>query len=98
MSKMKHGMASAEHTQTDKSSHIFKHLEHSYSCNIQYTSLCFKILDSTNSVISPKLKEARRGKILTEVLNQKNSLQREWRFDRKPFNTVLSRSLAECYR
>ena len=92
---MKHGMTSAEHAHTDKSSHIFKHLEHSSSCKIQYTYLT---LDSANSVISPKLKEARRSKIFTEVLNQKNSLQREWRFDRKPFNTVLTRSLAEYYR
>ena len=47
-----------EHTVSDKNSHIFKHLSQFSSCRGMYTPSCFRILDSANSSIDLKLKEA----------------------------------------
>ena len=45
-------------TVRDKNSHIFKHLSQFPSCKGMYTPSCFRILDSANSSIDLKLKEA----------------------------------------
>ena len=47
-----------EHTVSDKKSHIFKHFSQFPSCRGMYTPSCFRILDSANSSIDLKLKEA----------------------------------------
>ena len=47
-----------EHTLSDKNSHIFKHFSQFPSCKGMYTPSCFRILDSANSSIDLKLKEA----------------------------------------
>ena len=47
-----------EHTVSDKNSHIFKHFSQFPSCKGMYTPSCFRILDSANSSIDLKLKEA----------------------------------------
>ena len=43
---------------SDKNSHIFKHFSQFPSCKGMYTPSCFRILDSANSSIDLKLKEA----------------------------------------
>ena len=58
-----------EHTQTDKNSHIFKHLQHSSNCKDLYTSSCFKILDKANFSIPLKIKESFYIKKLKPELN-----------------------------
>jgi len=47
-----------EYTVSDKNSHIFKHFSQFPSCRGVYTPFCFRILDSENSSIDLKLKEA----------------------------------------
>ena len=47
-----------EHTVSDKNSHIFKNLSQFPACKGMYTPSCFRILDSANSSIDLKLKEA----------------------------------------
>ena len=47
-----------EHTVSDKNCHIFKHFSQFPSCKGMYTPSCFRILDSANSFIDLKLKEA----------------------------------------
>ena len=46
-----------EHTVSDKNSHIFKHFSQFPSCKSMYTP-CFRMMDSANSSIDLKLKEA----------------------------------------
>ena len=58
-----------EHTQTDKSSHIFKHLQHSSLCKNHYTRECFKLLDKANFPIALKIKESLYIKKLKPELN-----------------------------
>ena len=47
-----------EHIKKDNKSHIFKHLHSSETCFDSYNSLCFKIIDKTNSKFDLKIKEA----------------------------------------
>ena len=42
----------------DNNSHTFKHLHSSETCFDAYDSLCFKIIDKTNSKFDLKIKEA----------------------------------------
>ena len=43
---------------TNKSSHIFKHLEQSHNCKSLCKKTCFEIVDTANSAIMLKVKEA----------------------------------------
>ena len=47
-----------EHIKKDNKSHIFKHLHSSETCFDSYNSLCFKIIDKTNSKFDLKIQEA----------------------------------------
>ena len=47
-----------EHIKKDSKCHICKHLHSSAVCFDSYTSLCFKIIDNTNSKFDLKTKEA----------------------------------------
>ena len=47
-----------EHIKKDNKSHIFKHLHSSETCFVSYNSLCFKIIDKTNSKFGLKFMEA----------------------------------------
>ena len=47
-----------EHIKKDNNSHIFKHLHSTATCFDSYKSLCFKIIDKTNSKFDLKIKEA----------------------------------------
>ena len=47
-----------EHIKKDNKSHISKHLQSSERCFDSYNSLCFKIIDKTNSKFDLKIKEA----------------------------------------
>lgn len=47
-----------EHLSSDKSSHIFKHLQNSESCHQSCSADCFEILDSAPTKLKLKLKEA----------------------------------------
>ena len=47
-----------EHIKKDNKSHIFKHLHSTATCFDSYNSLCFKIIDKTNSKFDLKVKEA----------------------------------------
>ena len=46
-----------EHIKKDNKSHIFKHLHSSETCFDSYNSLCFKIIDKTNSKFDLKIKK-----------------------------------------
>ena len=47
-----------EHIKRNNKSHIFKHLHSSTACFHSYKSICFKIIDQTNSKFDLKIKEA----------------------------------------
>ena len=47
-----------EHIKKDNKSHIFKHLHSTTTCFDLYNSLCFKIIDKTNSKFDLKIREA----------------------------------------
>ena len=47
-----------EHIKKDNKSHIFKHLHSTVTCFDSYNSVCFKIIDKTNSKFDLKIKEA----------------------------------------
>ena len=47
-----------EHIKKDNKSHIFKHLLSTVTCFDSYNSLCFKIIDKSNSEFDLKIKEA----------------------------------------
>ena len=47
-----------EHSKEDNKSHTFKHLHSTTTCFNSYNSLCFKIIDKTNSKFHIKTKEA----------------------------------------
>ena len=47
-----------EHIKKDNKSHIFKHLHSTATCFDSYHSLCFKVIDKTNSKLDLKIKEA----------------------------------------
>ena len=47
-----------EHFKEDNKSHIFKHLDSTATCFDAYHSLCFKIIDKTNSEFDLRIKEA----------------------------------------
>ena len=47
-----------EHLDTDKNSHIFKHLKNSPSSKSLCIESCFKVLDSANNYHNLKIKEA----------------------------------------
>ena len=47
-----------EHMKKDNMPHIFKHLHSSETSFDSYNSLCFKIIDKTNSKFDLKIKEA----------------------------------------
>ena len=47
-----------EHIKEDNKSHIFKHLHSITTCFDSYNSLCFKIIDTANSKLDLKIKEA----------------------------------------
>ena len=47
-----------EHIKKDNRSHIFKHLHSTATCFDSYNSLCFKIIDKTNSKFDLNIKEA----------------------------------------
>ena len=47
-----------EHIKKDNKFHIFKHLHSSETCFDSYNSLCFKIIDKSNSNFDFKIKEA----------------------------------------
>ena len=47
-----------EHIKKDNKSHIFKPLHSTATCYGSYNSLCFKIIDKTNSKFDLKIKEA----------------------------------------
>ena len=49
-----------EHIKKDNKPHIFKHLRSTATCFNSYNSLCFKIIDKTNSkfAFDSKIKEA----------------------------------------
>ena len=42
---------------TNKSSHIFKHLEQSHNCKSLCEKTCFEIIDTANSAFALKVKE-----------------------------------------
>ena len=43
---------------TNKSSHIYKHLQHSQNCKQLYSKECFNIIDSASNAFALKIKEA----------------------------------------
>ena len=47
-----------EHIFSDRTSHIFKHLQNSEHCRTWCTTDCFSILDHAPTTIQPKIKEA----------------------------------------
>ena len=47
-----------EHIKKDNKSHIFKHLHFTATFFESYNSLCFKVIDKTNSKFYLKIKEA----------------------------------------
>ena len=47
-----------KHIKKDNKSHIFKHLHSTATCFDSYNSLCFKVIDKTNSKFDIKIKEA----------------------------------------
>ena len=47
-----------EYIKKDNKSHTFKHLHSTATCFDSYSSLCFKIIDKTNSKFDLKIKEA----------------------------------------
>ena len=46
-----------EHIKKDSKSHFFTHLHSTATCFGSYDSLCFKIIDKTNSKFDLKIKE-----------------------------------------
>ena len=46
-----------EHVKRDNKSHIFKHLHSATTCLDSYDSLCFKIIDKSNSKVDLKIRE-----------------------------------------
>ena len=72
-----------EHAVSDKNSHIFKHLSQFPSCKGMYTPSCFRILDSANSSIDLKLKEAfYKNYILTYQCHLSSRFRILWRLCR----------------
>ena len=59
-----------EHLQSDKSSHVYKHLKSSTECKNTCTEACFSILDFAPSPYSLKLKEALHISLLKPALNK----------------------------
>ena len=60
-----------EHLYSDRSSHIFKHLQNSESCRASCSTLvCFKILDHAVTKFQVKLKESMYIKLEKLDLNQ----------------------------
>ena len=47
-----------EHIKKDNNSHNFKHLHSTATCFVSCNSLCFKIIDNTNSKFDLEIKEA----------------------------------------
>ena len=47
-----------QHIKKDNKSHILKHLHSAATCFDSYNSLCFKIIDKSNSEFELKIKEA----------------------------------------
>ena len=47
-----------KHIKKDNKSHIFKHFHSTATCFDSYNSLCFKVIDKTNSKFDIKVKEA----------------------------------------
>ena len=46
-----------KHIKKDNKSHIFKHLHSTATCFDSYNSLCFKVIDKSNSKFDLKIKE-----------------------------------------
>ena len=59
-----------EHLPSDRSSHVFKHLQSSESCRISCSADCFTVLDSTTTKFQVKLKESMYIKWEKPDLNQ----------------------------
>ena len=59
-----------EHLLSDKSSHVYRHLQSSRACHDSCTAECFTILDSAVSKFQIKIKEAMRIKWENPTLNQ----------------------------
>ena len=47
-----------EHISSDRTSHIFKHLQNSEHCHTLYSNDCFSILDHASTTFQLKIKEA----------------------------------------
>ena len=59
-----------EHLSSDRSSHVFKHLQSSESCHISCSADCFTVLDSATTKFQVKLKESMKIKWEKPDLNQ----------------------------
>ena len=59
-----------EHLSSDRSSHVFKHLQSSESCRISCSADCFTVLDSATTKFQVKLKESMYIKWEKPDLNQ----------------------------
>ena len=59
-----------EHLSSDKSSHIFKHVQSSERCRQSWSADCFEILDSAPTKFQLKLKEAMHINCEKPTLNQ----------------------------
>ena len=59
-----------EHLLSDKSSHVYRHLQSSRACHDSCTAECFTILDSAVSKFQIKIKEAMHIKWENPTLNQ----------------------------
>ena len=59
-----------EHLLSDKSSHVYRHLQSSRACHDSCTAECFTILDSAVSKFQIKIKEVMHIKWENPTLNQ----------------------------
>ena len=59
-----------EHLLSDKSSHVYRHLQSSRACHDSCATECFTILDSAASKFQIKIKEALHIKWENPILNQ----------------------------
>ena len=59
-----------EHLLSDKSSHVYRHLQSSRACHDSCNTECFTILDSAASKFQIKVKEALHIKWENPILNQ----------------------------
>ena len=59
-----------EHLNSDKLSHIYKHLNTNAACKVQCNETCFSVLDSANTKYGLKIKEGLQIKWIKPNLNK----------------------------